>query len=204
MRLTVSQFPDQGLPSGESQNPNHEATRELPQGFLWIWLLLVSIMSAMFLTGFASNRRQPKYPLVSKCLNKMQYIHTMKYNSGRRNHTIDKIQHFNPQRQSWVKEAGLKKFHTVWFCLYGTLKDKTIVMDGLPSGSVVKNLPAMQETQVQSLGQEDLLEEGTATHSSVLEWRIPWTEEPGGLQSVGLQRVGYKWSDWAHLVMENW
>ena len=66
------------------------------------------------------------------------------------------------------------------------------MMDGLPSGSVVKNLPAMQETQVQSLGQEDLLEEGTATHSSVLAWRIPWTEEPGGLQSVGLQRVGYK------------
>ena len=65
-------------------------------------------------------------------------------------------------------------------------------MDGLLSGSVVKNLPAMQETQVQSLGQEDLLEEGTATHSSVLAWRIPWTEEPGGLQSVGLQRVGYK------------
>ena len=65
-------------------------------------------------------------------------------------------------------------------------------MDGLLSGSVVKNLPAVQETQVQSLGQEDLLEEGTATHSSVLAWRIPWTEEPGGLQSVGLQRVGYK------------
>ena len=65
-------------------------------------------------------------------------------------------------------------------------------MDGLPSGSVVKNLPAVQETQVQSLGQEDLLEEGMAAHSSVLVWRIPWTEEPGGLQSVGLQRVGYK------------
>ena len=115
------------------------------------------------LTGFASNMRQPKYPLVSECLNKMQYIHIMKYNSGRRNHTIDKTQHLNPQRQSWVKEAGLKKFHTVWFCLYGTFKDQTIVMDGLLSGSVVKNLPAMQETQVQSLGQEDLLEEGTAT-----------------------------------------
>ena len=64
-------------------------------------------------------------------------------------------------------------------------------MDGLPSGSVVKNLPAVQETQVQSLGQEDLLEEGTAAHSSVLVWRIPWTEEPGGLQSVGSQRVGH-------------
>ena len=155
------------------------------------------------LTGFASNRRQPKYLLVSECLNKMQYIHAMKYNSGRRNHTIDKTQHLNPQRQSWIKEAGLKKFHTVWSCLYGTLKDKSIVMDGLPSGSVVKNLPAVQETQVQSLGQEDPLEEGTATHSSVAAWWIPWSEEPGRLQSVGSQRVGYKWSGWAHLVMEN-
>ena len=54
---------------------------------------------------------------------------------------------------------------------------------------MVKNLPAMQETQVQSLGPEDLLEKGMATHSSILAWRIPWTEEPGGLQSMGLQRV---------------
>ena len=53
----------------------------------------------------------------------------------------------------------------------------------------VKNLPAMQKTQVRSLGREDPLEEGTATHSSVLAWRIPWTEEPGGLQSLGSQRV---------------
>ena len=49
----------------------------------------------------------------------------------------------------------------------------------------IKNLPAMQETQVRSLGQEDLLEEGMATHSSNLAWKIPWTEEPGGLQSIG-------------------
>ena len=54
-----------------------------------------------------------------------------------------------------------------------------------------KNLPAMQETQVQSLGQEDPLKEEMATHSSLLAWRIPWTEKPGGLQSMGLQRVGY-------------
>ena len=55
----------------------------------------------------------------------------------------------------------------------------------------VKNLPAGQETQVQSLGWEDPLEEGMAIHSSFLAWRIPWTEEPGGLQSMGLQRVGH-------------
>ena len=56
---------------------------------------------------------------------------------------------------------------------------------------MVKNLPAMQETQVRSLGQEDPLEKGMAVHSSILAWRIPWTEELGRLQSVGLQRVGH-------------
>ena len=54
---------------------------------------------------------------------------------------------------------------------------------------IVKNLPVMQETRVQSLGQEDPLEKKTATPSSILAWRIPWTEEPGGLQCMGLQRV---------------
>ena len=52
---------------------------------------------------------------------------------------------------------------------------------------MVENLPAMQETRVRSLGWEDPLEMGMATHSSILAWRIPWTEEPGGLQSTGLQ-----------------
>ena len=56
---------------------------------------------------------------------------------------------------------------------------------------MVKNLPTVQETWVQSLGLEDPLEKGIATHSSILAWRIPWTEEPGGLQSVGSQRVGH-------------
>ena len=53
----------------------------------------------------------------------------------------------------------------------------------------VKNLPAMQETWVPSLAWEDPLEKGTATHSSILSWRIPWTKEPSGLQSMGMQRV---------------
>ena len=56
---------------------------------------------------------------------------------------------------------------------------------------MVKPLSAMRETQVQSLGREDPLEEGTATHSSFLAWKIPQTEEPGRLQSIGLQRVGH-------------
>ena len=55
----------------------------------------------------------------------------------------------------------------------------------------VKKLPVMQETQVLSLGWEDSLEKGMATHSNILAWRIPWTEEPAGLQSMGLQRVGH-------------
>ena len=54
---------------------------------------------------------------------------------------------------------------------------------------IVKNLPAIQETLVQSLGQEDPLEKEMAIHSSILAWRIPWTEEPGGPQSIGLQRI---------------
>ena len=63
---------------------------------------------------------------------------------------------------------------------------------------MVKNLPAMQELQemwVQSLGREDPLEEGMATHSNIFAWRIPWTEEPGGLQSIGSQRVGHNSRD---------
>ena len=71
--------------------------------------------------------------------------------------------------------------------------------DSLPSSStrasvvaqMIKNLPAMQETWVQSLGQEDPLEKEMATHSSILAWKIPWTEEPGGLQSIGSQKVGH-------------
>ena len=70
----------------------------------------------------------------------------------------------------------------------------SIVLRGFPSGSAVKNLPVMQEMQeewVQVLSQEDALEGERATHSSILAWRIPWTEEPGTLQSIGSHRVGH-------------
>ena len=60
-----------------------------------------------------------------------------------------------------------------------------------PGGSVVKNLPAMQEMWVRSLSQKDSLEKEMATYSSILAWEIPWTEEPGRLQSIGSQRVGH-------------
>ena len=73
---------------------------------------------------------------------------------------------------------------------------------GFSSGSVVKvkNPPAvqeLQEMQVQLLGSEDTPEEGMESHSSILAWRIPWTEKPGKLRSIGLQRVGHDWSDLA-------
>ena len=73
------------------------------------------------------------------------------------------------------------------------LANQTTLIYGLYWASLVtqtvKNLPAMQEHQVRSLGWEDPLEEGMSTHSSILVWRIPWTEEPGRLQSIGLHRV---------------
>ena len=59
---------------------------------------------------------------------------------------------------------------------------------GFPGSSAVKNLPTVQETEVRSLGREASLEEGLATHCSILEWNIPWTEEPGGLQSTGVTK----------------
>ena len=70
-----------------------------------------------------------------------------------------------------------------------------------PAGSEVKRLPAMQETWVRSLGWEDPLEKEMATHSSILAWRIPWTEEPGGLQSTGLQRVRHSQVTSLHFIL---
>ena len=68
--------------------------------------------------------------------------------------------------------------------IYSLLERRQLLL-----AQMVKNLPAMQETCVQSLGREDPLEKEMATHSSILAWRIPWTEEPGGLQFMGSQRV---------------
>ena len=66
---------------------------------------------------------------------------------------------------------------------------QSLTVWNVPVVQVIKNPPVMQETQVRSLGQEDPPEQEMATHSRVLAWRIPWTEEPGGLQSVGSKRV---------------
>ena len=82
-------------------------------------------------------------------------------------------------------------WHKDYFELKAVENKQILVMIlGYPDGSAVKNLSAMQDTWVRSLNWEDPLEKGMATHSSILAWRIPWTEEPGWLQSTGLYRVG--------------
>ena len=74
------------------------------------------------------------------------------------------------------------------------------LLPGFPSGSAVKNLPAMEQTQIHSLDWEDPPEGGMATHFSVLDWRMPWTEEPGGLQSTGPHRGGRDFSGRTQLL----
>ena len=71
-----------------------------------------------------------------------------------------------------------------WATVHGVAKSRTLAQ-------LVKNLPAMQKTWVRSLGWEDPLEKEMTTHFSIHAWKIPWTKEPGGLQSMGLQRVGH-------------
>ena len=78
----------------------------------------------------------------------------------------------------------------LWSYLFNKLGFIVFIWASLVAQSV-KNLPAVQETQVQSLGWEDPLEKEMTTHSSILAWKISWTEEPGGLQSMGSQRVGH-------------
>ena len=84
-------------------------------------------------------------------------------------------------------------FHNAIACVMNIIYIWVLYL-GFPGGSDGKNLPAMQETSVWSLGWKDPLEKGMATHSSILTWKIPWTEEPGGLQSIGLQKVGHNWA----------
>ena len=86
------------------------------------------------------------------------------------------------------------KFSTcLWFSLVWILYTHILCKGTSLVVQMVKRLPAMQETWVQSLGWEDLLEKEMATRSSILAWKIPWMEEPGGLQSVGSQRVRHDW-----------
>ena len=93
-----------------------------------------------------------------------------------------------------ASDAGVVHGPHVKKCCSGRNLEDTIHKRGFPGDSVVKNLPAMQEMQmtpIRSLDQEDRLEEGMATHSSLFAWRIPGTGEPGGLLSLGLRSVGH-------------
>ena len=92
------------------------------------------------------------------------------------------------QPRNWTRvSCTAGRFFTTW------------AMREAPVCCIWKNLSAMQETWVQSLGWEDPLE--NTTHFSILVWEIPWTEEPGRLQSIGLQRVGYDWATFTHRIL---
>ena len=119
------------------------------------------------------------------------------------------------KQESWIQKVANHDFHETWislslnwffslseiYCIFTTVKYIHyflifILLFGCTSSLVaqsVKSLFTMRETWVQSLGWEDPLEKEMATHSSILAWRILWTEEPGGLQSMGSQRVGHDW-----------
>ena len=94
------------------------------------------------------------------------------------------------------KENGTPHGFLVPMLLFAKTKSILCYFPSLASlvSQSLKRLPAMWETWVWSLGQKDPLEKEMATHSSILAWRIPWMEEPGGLQSMGLQRVGHNWA----------
>ena len=85
-----------------------------------------------------------------------------------------------------------------WKLIINYINNSPKQNQGFLRGSAVKHPPAMQEMQIWSLGWEDSLEEGMATRSSILTWRIPWTEEPGGLRPIGSRRIKHHCSDWAH------
>ena len=96
--------------------------------------------------------------------------------------------------QSWNSNLDLILLVITWHRQPFRSTTNLTTLSVLPSGSVVKKPPAMQEMQVPSLDQEDPLKKGMATHSSSLAWRIPWTEEPGKLMSIGSQRVRPDWA----------
>ena len=102
--------------------------------------------------------------------------------------TIKRNKELKKINKIYEKEVGVD---TIFPIPLSTIKNPRHKIRDLPVAQTIKNLPAMQETQVRSLGREDSLEKGMATHSSILVWRIPRIEEPGRLQSMGSQRVGY-------------
>ena len=97
-------------------------------------------------------------------------------------------------------DLACKQLFWVPYSFFFFLKNIYLTIWAFLVAQIRKNLPAMQETRVWSLAREDPLEKGMAIHSSILAWRIPWTEEPGGLQSMRTQRVGHNWAADTHLL----
>ena len=110
----------------------------------------------------------------------------------------------NFQRRMFQTEVDRKSFSTSPF-FFPELNSCILLQGASLLAQMVKNLPAMQEAWVLSLGWEDPMDENMGTHSNILAWRIPWREEPGGVQSTGWQRVGHDWAtkpSIAHLTIE--
>ena len=93
--------------------------------------------------------------------------------------------------RSWEASLGLDGGNTEQMCVYSKRRYATSVTWASLVAQLAKNLPAMRDIQVRFLGGKEPLEQGAATHSSIFAWRIPWTEEPGRIQAMGLQRVGH-------------
>ena len=122
-------------------------------------------------------------PLQCSCLEK-----SMDRGAWRaRVHGVTKSQTRKNTHTQQIKTRSFQ-FSSFYFC------NAMLLSQDFPVAQMVKNLSVMQKTQVRSLGWEDPLEREMAIHSGILAWRIPWTEEPGGLQPMGLQRVGHKWA----------
>ena len=96
-------------------------------------------------------------------------------------------------------------FYVVWLLMFVAHTSSIFLFASIMSlvAWTVKCLPTMQETQVRSLGRENPLEKEMATHSSIHAWKIPWTEEPGRLQSTGSQRVGHDWATSVHFTLRH-
>ena len=155
----------------KENHPTWECTLVQP---LWrtVWRLLRKLRTSTW-----SCNPTPGY--ISRQNYSKRYMHPCVHSSAVHN-SQDMETIWCPSTDEWIK---------MWYIYTGT---------SLMAQSV-KNLPTMQETWVRSLGQEDSLENGTATHSSILAWRIPWTEEPGRLQSMGSQKVRHNWANFHFL-----
>ena len=101
---------------------------------------------------------------------------------------------------TFVKFHVLERSHLVQLTFSRRRLQKGVDFRGYPGGSAVKNPPTMQEAQVPPLGQEDPLEEEMATHSNILAWKIPWTKEPGMVETMGSQSRTRQ-NDWAHFLI---